>query len=74
MTRRWLVTVTASQLKATVSALRALGCEVQPEAAVPVDGDAVIPVSGPPKVESRLRKVPGVTAVHDDSDLTLYDR
>ena len=55
-----------------VERLRTLGCEVTPEAAVPVDGDSVVPVSGPHTLERDVAQVPGVKSVHPDSDLTLY--
>jgi hypothetical protein len=72
MARKWLVTVDQEQLPAVADKLRKLGCEVKPEAAVPIDHDTVLPVSGPETVERELPKVPGVKSVHPDSDLTLY--
>lgn len=72
MERKWLVTVAAGRLSEVTEHLRHLGCNVTPEAAVPIDDDAVLPVSGPEERERDLGDVPGVKAVHPDSDLTLY--
>jgi hypothetical protein len=73
MERKWLVTVAASQLAEVTERLRHLGCSVTPEAAVPMDDDdAVVPVVGPEEREGDLGRVPGVKAVHPDSDLTLF--
>ena len=53
--------------------IRRLGCTVDADAAVPMtDDEVVLPASGPPSVERAVAKVPGVKAVHPDSDLTLY--
>ena len=72
MVRKWLVTVAADKVKEAAEHLRRLGCNVTPEAAVPMDDDTVIPVSGPDDAEREVARVPGVKAVHPDSDLTLY--
>jgi hypothetical protein len=73
MERKWLVTVAAGQLAAVTERLRHLGCSVMPEAAVPMDDDdAVVPVAGPEGREGDLAQVPGVKAVHPDSELTLF--
>jgi hypothetical protein len=73
MERKWLVTVAAGQLDEVTERLRDLGCRVTPEAAVPMeDDDAVVPVTGPEGREAALGKVPGVKAIHPDSELTLF--
>jgi hypothetical protein len=72
MHRKWLVTVAPERVTDVTAALRSLGCQVTPEAAVPVDGDSVVPVSGPDTLEREVANVPGVKALHPDSDLTMY--
>lgn len=72
MERKWLVTIAADQLAEVTERLRGLGCKVTPDAAVPIDDDTVVPVSGPQERERDLAGLPGVKAVHPDSDLTLY--
>ena len=65
MTRKWLVTVAADKVTEAAEHLRRLGCSVTPEAAVPIEDDAVLPVSGPDGAEQEVARVPGVKAVHD---------
>lgn len=73
MERKWLVTVAAGQLAEVTERLRLLGCSVTPEAAVTMDDDdAVLPVTGPEAREGDLGEVPGVKAIHPDSELTLF--
>ena len=69
---RWLVTVNAEQVAEATESLRRLGCEVSSDAAVPVDGDTVLPVSAPDECAPKLSEQPGVKAVHPDSEITLY--
>lgn len=69
---KWLVTVNAGQVAEATESLRRLGCEVSAEAAVPVDGDTVLPVSAPEECTTKLKEQPGVKAVHPDSEITLY--
>jgi hypothetical protein len=72
MTSKWLVTIAADKVAEAAEHIRHLGCSVAPEAAVSVDHDTVVPVSGPEHAQEKVRRVPGVKAVHPDSDLTLY--
>lgn len=62
----------ADTVNEAVEQLRRLGCRVEPEAAVSIDDDAVLPVSGPDEAGREIARVPGVKAVHPDSNLTLY--
>lgn len=71
MERKWLLTIAADQLTEATERLRRLGCTVAPEAAVPMEDDTVLSVSGPEEREPDLAVLPGVKAVHPDSDFTL---
>ena len=63
----------ADRLAEAADGLRRLGCTVDDDAAVPMtDGEVVVSASGPENAECAVTKVPGVKAVHPDSDVTLY--
>ena len=72
MPAKWLVTIARDRLEAVTARLRALGCQVVLEAVVPIDDDVVLPASGPKGVEREIARIPGVRAVHPDSDFTMY--
>ena len=72
MARKWLVTIAADKVNDAAEQFRRLGCSVTLATAVPMDDEIVLPVAGPDHVEGAVARVPGVKAVHPDSDLTLY--
>lgn len=72
MVRRWLVTIAAEKLVEAAERIRRLDCDVNEDLAVPLGEDVILPVSGPGDVDRQVAGIPGVKAVHPDSDLTLY--
>ena len=72
---RWLITVDATCALDTLAAsLAAAGAELDVEQApVPLGADEIaVAATGPDDLPIRARDIPGIRAVHRDSELTQY--